>query len=210
MPNDQEIVQWNENILTSKINRKDYKKLGEERIAIVFWELDRLQYPRDDFEKRLHEISFLKDKILIGDTPREYENMKGWRGIFIPKTNSRYYNWEEAKHTGEQQWLTLPTLSRFTDSVTSILDCRLATRMNRGKKTIGGHVLSILLWEGLLGSCDLQWRLVNYGESGVLGTLTSWGRICPGTRYYMVTTKDTGQVPLVSEWDRVIYRPLAK
>jgi len=68
-------------LLMGKTEKKEaketpLKKLEQERKTAAIAELERLGMKTDENVEKINAIQFLDDKILIGNTPWAYENMK--------------------------------------------------------------------------------------------------------------------------------------
>ena len=64
------------------------KILEKERKTAAIAELERLGMKTDERVAAINAIKFENDKILIGNTPWAYENMKWWKWTFKEKTTT--------------------------------------------------------------------------------------------------------------------------
>ena len=161
-------------LLMGKTEKKEaketpLKKLEQERKTAAIAELERLGMKTDENVEKINAIQFLDDKILIGNTPWAYENMKWGQWVFKQETNQHYYNFAERKAEAKKQWIVLPEKKDFVNTLKA-----LPGEYSESNWYQWWHILSIILWESRTGFCDSVGYLYSNGKYGFLGSVSEF------------------------------------
>ena len=92
-----EVINQENEVAISGSKESPFKMLEQERKSIAIAELDRLGMKTDENVGKINAIQFLDDKIIIGNTPWAYENMRWGKWVYKQETNEYYYNLKERK-----------------------------------------------------------------------------------------------------------------
>ncbi len=168
-------VLWEQDLGPAKESKTEksespVKKLEKERKDAAIAELERLGMKTDENVEKINAIKFLDDKILIGNTPWAYINMKWWKWVFKKETHQHYYNFEERKAEAKNQWIVLPGKKDFVDTLKA-----LPGKYSENNWYQWWHILSIILWESRTGCCGSGGRLGDRRGFGYLGSVSEYG-----------------------------------
>ena len=170
-----EVINQENEVAISGSKESPFKMLEQERKSIAIAELDRLGMKTDENVGKINAIQFLDDKIIIGNTPWAYENMRWGKWVYKQETNEYYYNLKERKAEAKKQWIVLPEKKDFVDTLKALPGERDVNDRYRW-----WHILSIVLWESLTGYCEGSTlfgssTLLGRGKVGYLGSVSDCG-----------------------------------
>lgn len=180
------------------------KALEQERKTAAIAELERLEMNTKENVAKINAIKFLEDGILIDKTKWTYKNMEWGQWVFRRETNRQYYNFTERKAEAKKQWIVLPTIKDFQDTLKAL----------PGDYSLDSwykwwNILSIILWESKTGCCVSGGDLINYGERGYLGSVSECNVGMVDIRHF-IFNKSEGGLYYHNKDIRSVCRPLVK
>lgn len=178
------------------------KKLEKERKNAAIAELERLGMKTDENVDKINDIKFENDKILIGNTPWAYEDMKWGSWTFKKETNSRYYDFSQRKAEAKKQSIALPEKKDFENTLKAL----------PGEYSEMGwykwwNILPIILWMSMTGCCANDGDLSSNGRYGSLGSVSEFYR---DNAWDFRFAESEGMLIWDDKNNRFVCRPLVK